>query len=93
MLPFYQCSRSSKYVARERPAESGPGGIVSRCLFILLYLRRALGLIGAMANPLDGENGSHGDSSCSISHRGGSVNEMGRSKGARERSPGQQWSV
>ncbi len=29
--PFLQ------YVARERPAESGPGGIVSRCPCILLY--------------------------------------------------------
>jgi hypothetical protein len=31
MLPFL------KYVARERPAESGPGGIVSRCPCILPY--------------------------------------------------------
>ena len=29
--PFLQ------YVACERPAESGPGGIVSRCTCILLY--------------------------------------------------------
>ena len=29
--PFLQ------YAARERPAESGPGGIVSRCPCILLY--------------------------------------------------------
>jgi hypothetical protein len=59
----------------------------------LLTRRRALGLRGAMANPIDGENGSHAIVALVVVTEE-EVEARGAGRGEppeRERSPGQQW--